>query len=78
MGRKSGAFLGTVGLLTTSVASWFLMKGPFLGTGLPATEYLLGAIVLLLVGLVLLRSGLSSLIHHRESTDRVVISNKKT
>jgi Mn2+/Fe2+ NRAMP family transporter len=54
------------------------MKGPFLGTGLPETEYLLGAIALLLVGLVLLRSGLSSLIHHRGSTERVVISNKKT
>ncbi|WP_323674548.1 hypothetical protein [Halorubellus sp. PRR65] len=78
MGRKFGACLGTIGLLTTSAASWFLMKGPFLGTGLPRTEYLLGAIALLLVGLVLLRSGLNSLIHHRESTERVIISNKKT
>jgi hypothetical protein len=78
MGRKFGACLGVIGLLTTSIASWFLMKGPFLGTGLPATEYLLGGITLLLVGLVTLRSGLSALLHHRGGTERVVISNKKT
>jgi uncharacterized membrane protein len=77
MGRKLGACLGMFGLLTTSLAAWFLMKGPFLGTGLPETEYLLGAAALLVVGLVALRSGLNSLLHHRGSSDRVVISNKK-
>ena len=77
MGRKFGACLGLIGLLTTSTASWFLMKGPFLGTGLPEPEYLLGGIALLLVGLVALRSGLNSLLHHRGDSERVVISNKK-
>ncbi|NHN41981.1 hypothetical protein G9C85_10115 [Halorubellus sp. JP-L1] len=77
MGRKLGACVAAIGLFTTSAAAWFLMKGPFLGTGLPATEYLLAAIATLLVGLLLLRSGLNSYIHHRSSTDRVVISNKK-
>lgn len=78
MGRKFGACIGVIGLLTTSVASWFLMKGPFLGTGLPETEYLLGGIGLLFVGLVALRSGLNSLLHDRSTSERVVISNKKT
>jgi len=78
MGRKFGACLGVTGLLTTSIASWFLMKGPFLGTGLPETEFLLGGIALLLVGLVALRSGLNSLLHHRSNSERVVISDKKT
>jgi hypothetical protein len=77
MGRKLGACLGVIGLLTTSIASWYLMKGPFLGTGLPPTGYLLAAISVLIVGLLLLRSGLSSLIHHHGSDERVVISNKK-
>jgi hypothetical protein len=67
-----------IGLLATSFASWFLMKGLFLGAGLPETEYLLGGIALLLVGLVALRSGLNSLLHHHDSSERVVISNKKT
>jgi hypothetical protein len=66
-----------IGLLTTSTATWFLIGGPFLGTALPGTEYLLGAVALLLVGLVALRSGLNSLLHHRSSSERVVISNKK-
>lgn len=78
MGRRFGACLGVFGLLTTSIASWFLMKGPFLGTGLPETEFLLGGIGLLFVGLVALRSGLSALLHHRGDSERVVISNKKT
>lgn len=78
MGRKLGACIAAVGLLTTSIASWFLMKGPFLGTGLPETEYLLGTIGLLATGLVLLRNGLNSYLHHRGSSERVVISNKKT
>jgi len=77
MGRKSGACLATIGLFATSVAAWFLMKGPFLGTGLPATEYLLAGIGALVVGLLLLRSGLNAYIHHRSSTDRVVINNEK-
>ena len=59
-----------------SIAFPFLLGAfPFL---LGAFPFLLGAIALLFVGLVLLRSGLSSLIHHRGSTDRVIISNKKT
>jgi hypothetical protein len=78
MGRKFGACIGVIGLLTTSIASWFLMKGPLLGTAPPETEYLLGGIGLLLVGLVALRSGLSSLLHDRSTSERVVISNKKT
>lgn len=78
MGRKFGACTGVIGLLTTSIASWFLMKGLFLGTGLPETEYLLGGIALLFVGLVALRTGLNSVLHHRGGSERVIISNKKT
>jgi len=78
MGRKFSACLGAIGLFTTSIASWFLMKGPFLGTGLPETELLLGGVALLFVGLVVLRSGLNSLLHHRGGSERVVISNEKT
>jgi hypothetical protein len=77
MGRKIGLGLSTVGLLVTSLSAWYLMRGPFMGTGLPPTENLLAAVGVLVVGLLVLRSGLKGVIHHTGETERVVISNKK-
>jgi hypothetical protein len=77
MGRKIGVCLSTLGLLVTSLSAWYLMRGPFTGTGLPETEFLLAAIGVLVVGLLLLRSGLNAVIHSTGSSERVVISNKK-
>jgi hypothetical protein len=77
MGRKIGIGLSTVGLLVTVLSAWYLMRGPFMGTGLPPTANLLASISILIVGLLLLRSGLNSVIHHSGETERVIISNKK-
>jgi hypothetical protein len=50
MGRKAGIVFSTVGLLVASVAAWYLMKGPFLGTGLPPAENVIVAVAGFLVG----------------------------
>jgi len=77
MGRKAGVCFSTVGLAVASVAAWYLMKGPFLGTGLPPVENVMVAVAGFLVGLLVLRSGLNAMIHHGDDSERVVISNKK-
>lgn len=77
MGRKIGVGLSTVGLLVATLSAWYLMRGPFMGTGLPPTENLLAAVGILIVGLLVLRTGLKGVIHHTGGSERVVISNKK-
>ena len=77
MGRKFGMCLSTVGLAIATVATWYLMKGPFLGAGLPPVEGIMTGVIVFVTGLLLLRSVLNAVIHESESNDRVIISNKK-
>lgn len=70
MGKKFSILNLVVGAFLSGYAGWYVLRGPFLNQELPSEWFVLGALVMFLLGVAVMSWGAKGYLYGRES-DRV-------